>query len=278
MILAHREVDGTGNVLEQLLSEHLYEVGKRAGKIGKQIGLKAFMKLTGFLHDVGKADRNFQEYIQGQTKQRVNHSSAGGRILEDLICSISEFAEVKSSRQFRYFQEIMTYVIFAHHGLYDQINYGDTELNSSLRYHYDDEGDYHYKEDIIPFVQSFGINLHEKGEEPFTKLIKAAFEEFKVIYDSLLSLSRKNIDKEMQREEKEYYMACLTRLCLSILKEADIYDSANTFSNSKQILWQKEETHKAWEDASERIELMYQKYKKLDKSQCNYPYSVETVK
>lgn len=261
MLLAHREVDDKGNILGQLLSEHLNEVGKRGGEIGREVGLEAFMKLAGYLHDVGKADRNFQKYIQEQTKKRVNHSSAGGRILEDLICSNQELESMKNNRQFRYFQEILTYVIFAHHGLYDQLNYGDTEINSSLRFHYDEEGDYHYKEDVIPFVQNFGASLYEKGEEAFQELIKVAFEEFKVIYNELLKLSRKNIDKEMQREEKEYYMACLTRLCLAILKEADIYDSANAFSSSKQILWQEEETHKVWEEASKRIERMYQKYK-----------------
>jgi hypothetical protein len=33
MILAHREVDNEGNVLEQLLEEHLYKTGKRCGEI-----------------------------------------------------------------------------------------------------------------------------------------------------------------------------------------------------------------------------------------------------
>ncbi len=260
MLLAHREETNEGNVLEQSLDEHLYEVGKRAGGIGKEIGLEAFMKLAGYLHDAGKSDRNFQTYIQSQTKRQVNHSSAGGRILEDFISSGQELRGLKSNRQFRYFQEILSYIIFAHHGLYDHFSYDNTVHKTCLRFHYDEDGDYYYKEDVLPYVQSFDIRLQENGEKPLTELIKTAYEEFKVVYGCILNLSAKNCDKERQGEEKEYYIACLTRLCLSILKEADIYDSANAFHHPKQHLWEAGGRLKAWEEASRRIERMYQEY------------------
>lgn len=260
MLLAHREEDNEGNVLEQSLDEHLYEVGKRAERIGREIGLEAFMKLLGYLHDTGKSDRNFQNYIQSQIKRQVNHSSAGGRILEYFINSDQELGSLKNNRQFRYFQGILTYVIFAHHGLYDQVNYGSMEHTTCLRFHYDEDGDYYYKEDVLPFVQGFDVRLQEKGEKPLTKLIKTAYEEFKLVYGNILGLSSKNCDKERRGEEKEYYIACLTRLCLSILKEADIYDSANAFHKPKQHLWEPEERLKVWEAASGRIENMYQEY------------------
>ncbi len=72
-ILAHREVDEEGNVLEQALSEHLYKTGEYAGKIGKEVGLQSFLKLLGYLHDLGKSDSKFQSYIRSDTKGRVNH-------------------------------------------------------------------------------------------------------------------------------------------------------------------------------------------------------------
>lgn len=260
MLLAHRAEDNDGNVLEQSLEEHLYEVGKRAGRIGGEIGLEAFMKLAGYLHDSGKADRSFQTYIQGQMKRQINHSSAGGRILEDYISSDQELGGLKGSRKFRYFQEILTYIIFAHHGLYDHFSHDGTVHNTSQRFRYDDEGNYHYKEDVIPFIRSFDIKMQEKGEGSLIELIKAAFEEFQLVYGNILGLSAKNCDKERQGEEKEYYIACLTRLCLSILKEADIYDSANAFQHPKQHLWKAEERLKVWEEARSRIEHMYQEY------------------
>ena len=260
MLLAHRRESADGDILEQSLDEHLYEAGKRAGDIGRKIGLESFMKLAGYVHDVGKSDRKFQKYISDTKKQQINHSSAGGRILKDMISSDQAFNEVRASKQFRYFQEILAYIIFAHHGIYDQINISSMEHNAHLRFRYDEDGDYHYREDVIPFVQSFNDKLQQRDETSLSELISDAYEEFKRIYADIVSLAAKNRDKEGRMEEKEYYIACLARLCLSILKEADIYDSANAFCHPKQRLWRSEERTKVWEDASQRIEVMYQEY------------------
>lgn len=270
MLLAHREVTPEGNVLEQALEEHLYQVGIRAGQIGKEIGLEAFMKLAGYLHDIGKADRNFQNYINNQTKGQINHSSAGGKVLNDYIDSSQKFTGVKNKKSFCYFQEILNYIILAHHGLYDEINSNSMESNTFLRLCYDEDGGYYYKEDVLPFIESFEMSLQKKGEKALTELIKTAYEEFKLIYGKIRTLSVKNTDKDRQLQEKSYYIACLTRLCLSILKEADIYDSVNAFHATKQHIWGKEERLKVWEKASERIEHMYQEYQKTsDSSKIN---------
>lgn len=261
MILAHRLVDIDGKVFEQPLDEHLYAVGEMAGRIGKDVSLEMFMKLAGYLHDIGKADRCFQNYICGVTKQQVNHSSAGGRVLEDFIHFDQELTGLQNSKlKFQYFQEILTYIILAHHGLYDQIPYDGMEHNSYRRIRYDEAGDYYYKEDVIPFIQELSIKLQEKGGISITELIKAAYNEFELCYTSLVYISRKNCDKEKQREEKEYYISCFTRLCLSILKEADIYDSANAFHNPKQRVWSKKEISEVWARTCKKIELMYQDY------------------
>jgi CRISPR-associated endonuclease/helicase Cas3 len=260
MILAHREKNSEGYFLEQSLDEHLYEVGKRAGQIGSEIGLEAFMKLAGYLHDSGKADRAFQFYINGQSSRQVNHSSAGGRVLEDLINSDQELLDLKFSKPFRYFQEVLTYIIFAHHGLYDQVAYGSTEHKSYLRLHYDD-GDYHYKEDVLAYILEFDIRIKQQGQDSIIDLIKRAYQEFETVYGNILKLSSKNCNKERRGEEKEYYISCLTRLCLSILKEADIYDSSNAFHKPKQHLWEAEQRSKVWDRASERIEYIYKEYK-----------------
>lgn len=263
MILAHREENVEGMICEQILVDHLYEVGMRAGQIGSDIGLENFMKLAGFLHDIGKADRSFQSYIRGQSKKLINHSSAGGRFLYDYICKNHDFDNIRSRRQFRYFIEILLYIIFAHHGLYDQVTYGSTEHNTYLRICYDEDDTYHYDEDVLSFVEIFQNMLIDKGQKTFTELIFIAFDEFKKIYDNLVEMSQKNCDKKFMREEKEYYFACLTRLCLSILKEADIYDSSNAFRTSKQHLWGSKERQLIWEELVERIEQMYQEYENM---------------
>lgn len=260
MLFAHREVDTEGTILVQSLEEHMYSVGTRAGQLGQDIHMESFMKLAGYLHDVGKADRLFQNYISQTTKRSVNHSSAGGRVLVELINQDHKLDAFQKERSFQYFQEVMTYIIFAHHGLFDAFDERTMQYKAYARLQYDAEGDYHFREDVLPFVHDFNNQLQHKGEQSLTELLEAGYEEFKQIYNRIVTLAKNNKVKEKRREEKEYYFACFTRLCLSILKEADIYDSANAFLSPKQKLWEESERDQVWEEASARIEGMYQAY------------------
>ncbi len=258
MLLAHREVDCEGNILSQSLEDHLHEVGKKAAKMGSSIGLGSFTRLAGYLHDCGKADRLFQDLIYGRRVQNVNHSSAGGRVLNDFIHNDPELAYLQQTKgKFAYFQEVMTYIILSHHGIFDLISYGGTEYIISRRLKYDEDGGYHYNNDVVPFVQKFDFNLQEQAEKSITVLIKEAYKEFEILYNKLIKISDKNLDKKQRKEEKEYYISCLTRLCLSILKDADIYDSANVFHHPKQYIWADHDRKQAWEDASAKVENMY---------------------
>ncbi|WP_230399443.1 CRISPR-associated helicase Cas3' [Novisyntrophococcus fermenticellae] len=261
MVIAHRDVDEKKNVQEQSLEEHLYNTGQYAGKIGKEVELEAFLKLLGYLHDIGKADAVFQSYICSKTNGKVNHSSAGVRVLYDYIISDDSMAAQLGRRScFQFFYEVSAYVIFAHHGLYDLVDEKDCEYRNVGRFHYDENGDYHYSEDIILFVRQFDELLQKRGELSISELIKNAYTEFHAVYKKLIHLAKMNCNADRQRQEKQYYMGCLTRLCLSIIKEADIYDSANAFHYPKQPLWNKRDTQKVWEQCYERIETMYQKY------------------
>ncbi|NLP34206.1 MAG: CRISPR-associated helicase Cas3' [Clostridiales bacterium] len=284
MILAHRKLDDYGNALKQTLETHLIATGNLAGKIGQRVGMKSFMKLAGYLHDLGKADRLFQDYICGRTKQQVNHSSAGGRILDDLIQSDQELTYLKQSKlKFAYFQELLTYILLAHHGLFDLIPYGSTEHKTYQRLRYDEDGYYHYEEDVKPFTQKMNQELIRQGEKSYILLIKEAYQEFENVYAKLKKLSAKNKDMDRRKEEKEYYISCLTRLCLSILKEADIYDSANAFYNLKQHLWKEDELVNVWSDAYERVEQMYHQFEngtnltELNKTRNNLARTAKNV-
>ena len=46
----------------QTLDEHLINVAEKSSKIGRKIGIPNMMFLISLLHDLGKADRNFQKY------------------------------------------------------------------------------------------------------------------------------------------------------------------------------------------------------------------------
>ena len=81
----------------QYLSEHLNEVSRLAGQFASKIGLKESGEILGLLHDLGKASKEFQDYIQSATglidpdsdsyvdakvkKGKVDHSSAGAQVI-----------------------------------------------------------------------------------------------------------------------------------------------------------------------------------------------------
>ena len=119
----------------QYLNEHLIEVGKKSSKIGEKIGIKNIMFLVSLLHDVGKADRNFQNYILKNTKERINHSSAGARYLFEKIIEIIK-KDATEQKEYQLFFEVIEYVIMSHHGLYDIIN-DEGESRTEKRRNYD---------------------------------------------------------------------------------------------------------------------------------------------
>jgi len=92
--IAHlREKDGE----IQGLITHLEEVSKKTGEFASKIGLKEQGELIGLLHDIGKASREFEQYIKSAVglinpdeddyvdaalkKGKVDHSTAGAQLI-----------------------------------------------------------------------------------------------------------------------------------------------------------------------------------------------------
>ncbi|HHT9114817.1 MAG TPA: CRISPR-associated endonuclease Cas3'', partial [Candidatus Wunengus sp. YC65] len=92
--IAHRrEKDGE----IQSLVDHLVEVSKKTGEFASKIGLKEQGELIGLLHDIGKASREFEQYIRSAVglinpdeddyvdavlkKGKVDHSTAGAQLI-----------------------------------------------------------------------------------------------------------------------------------------------------------------------------------------------------
>ena len=66
---------------EQSLQEHLIGVSELAGKFAAEFGEDEAGKLVGLYHDIGKFSEEFQRYIRQETKERVDHSTAGAKEL-----------------------------------------------------------------------------------------------------------------------------------------------------------------------------------------------------
>ena len=112
----------------QLLTDHLMTVSEISGRTGEVIGMGSMSKLIGLLHDLGKCSREFQAYIRGKYKERVNHSSAGAIILDQVAKKVWDYVLIiflsldESAPIWHLYREIMQYPILAHHGLYDIID------------------------------------------------------------------------------------------------------------------------------------------------------------
>lgn len=87
-----------GEIDIQGLSAHLEEVADNTSTFASKIGIKECGSLIGLFHDIGKASKEFQQYIQSATglidldeddfagnfdkKGKVDHSTAGAQIIE----------------------------------------------------------------------------------------------------------------------------------------------------------------------------------------------------
>ncbi len=101
----------------QPLKDHLLRTMQLAESFGAKLGLKHLAGLAGLLHDSGKYLDRFQEYIRQVMfyrvpaeikKGKVDHSTAGGRLLYSMFYS-------KGSFHLRLLVEIIGNVIISHH-------------------------------------------------------------------------------------------------------------------------------------------------------------------
>lgn len=248
-ILAHKNQE-TGE--EQNLSEHLLNVGVSSAKNESVINQEATLYLIGILHDLGKADRKFQEKITTKPNMKVKHSAAGAKYLERYIKAeyIPKGNVLKEDYElFGEYLDIVSYVILAHHGLFDIWTSHSEENNLYFRMQYDqrkDDGIYYFEEDVVKFANDFfmenDINLSE--------LIADSFKEFKFLSGKL---------SPTDETEQHFYSGLKMRLYLSILKNADITDTINAYKKelkplSQEYLKEKKDFY------MEAVEQVYEKF------------------
>ena len=266
-IIAHKNDENI-----QTLKEHLFQVAGKARKIGKKIGIEKITILVSLLHDLGKSDRNFQNYIYNGTNEKINHSSAGARFLFEKVRYFVE-KNLKLKKDWLLFLEIMEYVIFSHHGLYDVIS-SEGESRTIKRRNYDKEKDdkrkYYYEEDVKKYIKDLEVDENVD----FNKYISEAFEEFEIIFKKIndiikeekldQKLSEKNI-KEIEEEKRFFYYSCIVRLILSILKEADINDTENFFQEENIEKFSEKEILELWDKIGNNINEKYESFEKNSK-------------
>lgn len=217
-IIAHlRESD----LISQSLSEHLYGVSFHAEKFSAKIGLRETGKLLGLLHDVGKASKEFQQYIKSATgiinpdedefinplskKGKIDHSSAGAQYIYQLLSSISQEGEAVG--------QILSLCLASHHsGLIDCISpSGENKflnrINKEDKYTHLKEVSNYFSADLVKLISM---------EEVEDKIIKPLIYKLKEI-------------KEPIDTKETYLFKCglLIRFLFSTLIDADRIDTAD---------------------------------------------------
>lgn len=230
--LAHIDQEGNG----QTLKVHMEGVSHLAGSEGAKLGIGHITGWIGLLHDLGKYKDRFQEYIRDETgkipKGSVNHASAGAEFL------MRQYGQT-SDRNMRLFVELISYVISAHHGLYDSVSAEGVDIFTKRL------GEAEDRELQQLFCRWSGeLDLNP---ETINRYMKSACEEFKNQF-----LKKYREIRNSNESEYLFYVGCFERLLLSIQIDSDWTDTAEAMEGggvgSGHSLGAREIFTKAWEN------------------------------
>ena len=206
-ILAHKDGDRI-----QTLAEHSYDVATLARDEASSINQGHVLFLLGLYHDLGKADRKFQEKLTSNPDRHVDHSYAGALYL----CT-----KISQQKGHSVFSEIIAYVIAAHHGLFDiYMDIKEYDTNNRLLKRFNERNNLHYDDDIIPYANRLEKKLSFHGYDSLEDLIDKAYDDYQ---------NSRNLLETDDPVENAYYDGCYVRMYLSFLKNADIFDTINAY-------------------------------------------------
>lgn len=220
-MIAHIQKSGK----EQSLKQHLEHVSILCKRFAEPIGVPAMAELIGLLHDMGKGTTDFQDYLRWRSQhedkeplptglKHHNHAPTGAMYAYD------HWFHNNCNRMQKIVAQIISLCIYGHHsGLMDcidsnrEIQFPKCMKQGREKLFYQDAVDY--------FLN------HIADEKKLDSLFEAACKEFKQKTEALtLQQFRFNMDKNTRIAQIDFQLGMLTRFLLSVLIDADRWDSA----------------------------------------------------
>ena len=234
---------GKGNEerIEQSLKEHCSHTAEYASACLKDIGLYYVAFLSGMLHDMGKATKVFNEYLENafkgeETKKgSVIHSYTGAIYILESYHKNSSYEMLTS--------EIIGYAIGAHHGLFDCVDLNDK--NGFDKRLYTDKDEIFYKEAVENYFKEV------LGKEEIEQLFYKAVEEVKRFYER--GYESISVTGKEKKKVLHFQVGLLARLVTSAVIYGDRRDTRE-FMQGKGVEVRAYNTQYEWKKTAEVFE------------------------
>ncbi len=224
----------------QCLWEHLTKVSRLASDFASKVALTNTGALIGIMHDLGKATREFQEYLKYKVGiidkvsfdlkgSTLDHSTAGAQFLSEKF--------LKNDGKSTLTSDILAMVSASHHGFIDALA---------------PDGNY-----------VFGRRL-EKSEQEARKLqafealpssVKDRVNQFLLsgIDEEIINFLTPAIEPDFKTTERNFVVSLLVRYLLSCLIDADRIDAAD-FDSKDNTAGRKQGKYIEWSLLADRLE------------------------
>ena len=196
---------------EQSLEEHSQSVSRLCGRYARPLGLEKTAALIGLMHDMGKATRDFAQYLRTPAKAAVRPASPHAHAPIGAAYAYERWFRNDDERSRRLAAQCVSLCIFGHHaGLCDCLDRtGKSPYADAMKH---ERSSRHYGEATTAFLR--GV---------------ASVDELDALYESACAevgafVFRASADAVPR--ERHFRQGMLCRLLLSILVDADRWDAA----------------------------------------------------
>lgn len=213
MFAAHIRKNTFGETdVVQSVREHCIGVADLASEFCSDFGASSIIKCAALLHDIGKINTDFNDYIHGLNcikRGEIDHCFAGAKF-------IINFAEEFDERNHCNTANLIAKLVISHHGLHDWVT---ENCEDYLKQRTGKENRY---DEILKNTQMLF------SKKSFAQIFEKATEEYENIRSKIYELSERN------KKTFCFYMGMLERLLQSALVDADRIDTAE-FMVGKRI-------------------------------------------